>query len=551
MQQVWRADHMNKACCNRQWLRGILILLSFTLLSSAGISAQPWQTGGPLSEHQAAFDIRYYDISLRLAPDYQAISGHVTVHGDALTDGLQTIELDLISNYRVGHAESGGRQAGFRHEGNKLLIDLPEPANTGDRVAVRVVWSGKPPVAVRPPWDGGFNWSRDSEGNHWIGVSCQGEGAQIWFPNVVHPARRPDSASVRVTVPSPYVVASNGLLQSVDDPGNGFLTWNWKTRYPIHTYNINFSIGRYEVVEKPFRLEDGTEMPVVFYVLPGDAGNADGLIGMAKDMLRRLGRYYGEYPFRSEKFGIVQTDYLGMEHQTINAYGNNFNYTRINGEEYDWLLPHEMGHEWWGNKITVTDWADFWIHEGITTYTDALYLWDRFGPDAYHAKFNDYRRRITNRQPVIPGTDVTSKEVYNLDVYYKGAYFMHSLRHLMGDSLFFGTVRAFATDAARTYAHPTSTTDFRTFFEKRSGLDLEPFFDLYLYRTELPDVRILEDGDNSWLISIPNITFRLPVDVATVGDVLRLNLGPEPVQVASTVKPVVDPLNWYLWNSRP
>lgn len=524
-------------------------ILAMVLSLSEVTPAQTRSSGGPLSPLQQAFNVHYYDLNLRVAMDQQAISGHVDLYIIPDADTLTTIELDLVEEYRISYIEAGGRLTGFGRAGDKLYIYLTEPPAAGESFRIRVVYSGKPPVAVRPPWDGGFNWSKTTDGSHWVGVSCQGEGAQLWYPNVDHPARRPDSASVNVTVPEPYVVASNGLLKSVYDHGTGFLTYRWKTRYPIHTYNINISIAPYETYEKPMTLDDGSTMPVVFYVLPDDLDKAEGLVDMAIDMLTRLSKYYGEYPFSSEKFGIVQTDYLGMEHQTINAYGNRFNYTRINGEEFDWLLLHEMGHEWWGNKITITDWADFWIHEGITTYTDALYLWDRFGPEAYHAKFDDYRRRISNRQPVVPGSDMTSAEVYNLDIYYKGAYFMHSLRYLLGDDMFFAALRVFATDDSRTYSNYTSTSDFRTFFEQHTGTDLKAFFELYLYTTDLPQIQIEHAGSEQYIISIPNISFDMPMDVVTGGTQRRMLLGPEPVQVSSPEEPIVDPQNWYLKKS--
>jgi aminopeptidase N len=528
-----------------KFLRYFSVIAIFLSLSEASL-AQARSSGGPLSPNQEAFNVHYYDINLRVAMNQQAISGHVDLYIIPDADTLTKIELDLVEEYRISYIETGGRLTGFQRAGDKLFVHLTDPPAAGESFRVRVVYSGKPPVAVRPPWDGGFNWSKAPDGSHWVGVSCQGEGAQLWYPNVDHPSKRPDSASINVTVPEPYFVASNGLLESVLNHGTGFTTYRWKTRYPIHTYNINISIARYKRFEKPMTLNDGNTMPVVFYVLPDDLEKAEGLVDMAIDMLTRLGRYYGQYPFSSEKFGIVQTDYLGMEHQTINAYGNRFNYTRINGEEFDWLLLHEMGHEWWGNKITVTDWADFWIHEGITTYTDALYLWDRFGPEDYHAKFDDYRRRISNLQPVIPGEDMTSAEVYNLDLYYKGAYFMHSLRFLLGDEAFFKTLKAFTTDESRTYSNYTSTTDFRQFFEQHTGTELEAFFDLYLYTTDLPQIEIGQTAERQYQISIPNISFSIPMDVAIGGTVQRMLLGPEPVQVSSPEPPVVDPQNWYL-----
>jgi aminopeptidase N len=532
--------------CYRALVAFLICIPVSILLTSAAALAQDRHTGGPLSDIQSSFNVHYYDINLRIAMDYRAISGYVDIYIIPETDTLSRLEIDLVEEFRVSYVDISGRLMHFSREGDKLFVDLHRVPEIGESLKVKIYYSGKPPVAARPPWDGGFNWSTAPDGSHWVGVSCQGEGAKMWYPAVDHPSRRPDSASVNITIPAPYVVASNGLLQSVNEEANGNLTYRWKTRYPIHTYNINISIAKYKQFEKDFALENGSQMPVVFYVLPDYYDRAEELVDMAIDKLGRLRKYYGEYPFHEEKFGIVHTDYLGMEHQTINAYGNDFRYTVIDNESFDWLLLHEMGHEWWGNKITVTDWADFWIHEGITSYTDALYLWDRFGPGPYHSFFESRRRNITNNQPVVPGSDVNSKDVYVGDVYAKGAYFMHSLRFLLGDDVFFDALKAFVTDETRTYEHYTSTDDLRMFFEEWSGTGLEDFFNLYLYTTELPSIQIESAGSGRYSVNIPNITFSIPMDVEAGGEITRYELGPEPVVIRSDSRPVVDPQNWYL-----
>jgi aminopeptidase N len=137
-----------------------------------------------------------------------------------------------------------------------------------------------------------------------------------------------------------------------------------------------------------------------------------------------------------EKIGIVETPHLGMEHQTMNAYGNKFRYTQVGGKDFDWLLTHEFGHEWWGNKVTVKDWADYWIHEGICNFGDVLYTRELEGESAYLRRFQQMALNFRNQKPIIIGKDIDEETAYHDDIYGKGAFFMHTLRYVIGDSIF-------------------------------------------------------------------------------------------------------------------
>ncbi|MCH8566718.1 MAG: M1 family metallopeptidase [Balneolales bacterium] len=525
----------------------LFLLFSFVLFPQKGMT-QNWHTGGVLSEIQASTDIRYLDIRLTLDPDQRKLSGMVEVHLIAKKEGVDRAELDLIRNYTVSSVRANGEDLVFSHKDDKLFIELGSELSQTDALAVQISYSGQPHEAKRPPWEGGFTWSKDSNDYYWVGLSSQLEGGKLWLPVIDHPTSRADSASVRITLPKPYFVASNGLLQGVMPAQDGWHTYHWKTRYPIHYYNINITAGMFEIAETTYITETGAEMPVVFYVQEEFLPQAPGLLAKTIRKLEQLREYYGEYGFVDEKFGLVHTPYLGMEHQTINAYGNNFEYTSTSGGEYDWLLLHEMGHEWWGNLVTVSDWADFWIHEGITTFTDALYIWDFASPEEYYAKMKSYIPRIKNEMPIIPGENITSAEVYNHDVYYKGAYFMHSLMHIMGREVFLDAIAQFVDENRHGY---TSTKAFMTFFDLRTEIHLEPFFEQYLYKAALPTIVINADkaGEGKYLIHIESDTenLRIPVEIETSEGIIQVMLSQKPVEVLSTQMPEADPNGWYLW----
>ncbi|MFW6348192.1 MAG: M1 family metallopeptidase [Cyclonatronaceae bacterium] len=519
--------------------------------------------GGPLSELQQAFDVTYYEIDMAIFPDAQRIEAHVTAHIYALEPPVERIELDLAQNYDVAQVRlTRETKLDFEHVGDKLYVDLgPELELSEDAIIpITIVYYGNPPVAPRPPWEGGFTWSEDAQGRHWVGVSCQLEGAKVWLPVKDHPASRADSLRMAIDVPKPYTVAANGLHERTSESllSEDRHVWHWKTNYPTHNYNINITMGMFERHERAYRTRDGADMPVVFYVLEEDAHQAGQLLDMTVAKLEQLRHYFGEYGFTDEKFGLVHTPYLGMEHQTINAYGNDFEYTDIGGKRYDWLLLHEMGHEWWGNLITIDDWAEFWIHEGITTFTDALFLYDFYSPAVYYDKISEYIGNIRNHQPIIPGENLNSAEVYNHDVYYKGAYFMHTLMHLMGRPVFLEAIRSFAE--ANRYAY-SSTDALMKHFQRYTPHPLRPLFELYLYDVRLPEFQLTleEEGDegeqSQYVLELKNAgelqqahgeDLAFPLEIQTFRGLEQHTLGAEPIVIESATRPVVDPDAWYL-----
>jgi len=528
-----------------------LIILIILFLVYLFISHDRYQfrydSGGKLSTVQAKMDIISYDIALEIFPDDQALAGTVTVSLRSDGDGLETIELDLIDNYAVSAVTSDdGKNLEFEHDDGKLMIKSGKQISKIRPVSVAISYSGQPLEAIYPPWLGGFNWSLDSTGAYWIGLSCQSEGGDIWFPCKDHQSDKPDSVNLHITIPEPYYCAANGLLNRTTIPRPGYLTYHWVTHYPISNYNINISIGRYEILERLYETESATVMPVRYYVLPEARNGAGEHLEMAVDMLKTYRKYFGEYPFIREKFAIVQTDYLGMEHQTINAYGNEYKYREIDGFQFDQLMLHEMGHEWWGNKVTARDLADMWIQEGICTYGEALYIEDKLGTEAYHQYINQIKRRIINRNPIIPKREASENEVYQSDIYTKGAQLIHSLRFLLGDQKFFELIRTFATDSAYTYQNLVSTEDFVSLVGRYADTDYREYIETFLYTTDLIHVKIDSVDAETYQVSLPNIGFRLPMEVALGDSVIRTELGSESRIFQSREKPRVDPNRWYL-----
>lgn len=231
----------------------------------------------------------------------------------------------------------------------------------------------------------------------------------------------------------------------------------------------------------------------------------------------------------------------------MNAYGNKFHYTTIGGQDYDGLMNHEFGHEWWGNKVTAGDWADYWIHEGIGTFGDALYTREMEGEAAYERYFQRLVPRIRNDKPLVLGKDIEEEDAYHPDIYPKGAFFMHTLRYVLGDSLFFPTLRHLATDSASTYAHTTSTAYVEQLFNKASGMNLSPLFHLFLYTTQKLEIDVRQTAPNVYTIKLLNIDMPLPLDITTdAGTARRVVDNGKGLVVSSSTMPLVDPKAFYL-----
>jgi len=506
-----------------------------------------YSSGGLLSENQASFDVTYYDINLEVLLESEQIAGNTLIKLISVVDNLDLLEIDLINNYQVDSVLINNYPSKkFIHQRDKLWITLPNAVLKNEMVIINIFYSGSPPVAVRPPWQGGFTWDEDDDGNAWVSLSCQGEGAKIWFPCKDHPSDEPDSAAINITVPEKYFVAANGILKTKSTPREGYKTFHWFTQYPINNYLINFGVGVFEIVKGEYIAEKGLSVPVVYYVLPQKLDGANGLVDQTIDILTSYRKFFGEYPWVNEKCALMNTPFAGMEHQTLIAYGNDYQFSKINGFSYDELLLHELAHEWWGNKITVKDWSDFWIQEGIATYAECLYLLDKEGELAYHECMDISNRRIRNRKAIKSGNNIAAGDAYHSDIYSKGAAFMHSLRYVLGDSIFFSTLKEFATDSNYTYKNTVTTNDFLQLVNNNSGMDLTDLFDLYLSTTILPKIKIDSVATNTFEIAIPNIDFEIPMDVVFENKVERIYLGPEAIEIISRKWPQVDPLNWFL-----
>lgn len=536
-------------------------LLSHTLgLAQTAI----YDTGGPLMPEQAAYDVTFYDLAVQVFPDEQRIEGHVQVTA-RVVHPMYWLVLDLDTLLAVREVQllsaSGSKPVSFQRRGGKLWIDLGATHQPRQMVTVEVRYGGKPRPAPRAPWDGGFSWARTPSGAHWIATSCQGDGADVWWPVKDHVSDEPDSMALHVRVPNPLVAACNGRLLRSEPHPDGTTTWHWFISNPINVYNVALNIAPYRVIEDTLTCVNGERYPVVFYVLPEDYEKGQKLFPEILEHLQFYEKLLGPYPFRADKYGVAQTPHLGMEHQSIIAYGANFRNTSMTrGKDwgFDALHHHELAHEWWGNLVTNYDWRDMWLHEGFGSYMQPLYAEQRFGKEQYHAYMKSMRW-FANTLPIAPRESKTGKDIYRAPIYGKGAWVLHTLRFLMGDEAFFRALRRMAypdpamenlSDGRQTRF--ACTDDFRRICEAESGLALDWFFEVYLRQAALPVLYSrIENRTLSlrWESPVKDMPFLMPVEVEIQGKRQRLAIPAQglTLKLDKDDKPVVDPDGWLLF----
>ncbi len=482
-----------------------------------------YDSGGPLLPEQACFDVIHYDLDLHVSPSDSSINGKVQVRAKMVVPADE-IALNLDTLLKVRSVKLASQTPlPFTHFAGYIYIQLDRVYQPGEVILLEIPYGGKPRIAPRPPWEGGFTWAYTSEGSPWIATSCQTIGADVWWPCKDHVSDKPDSMDLHIRVPDPLVVASNGRLREIQQHQDGTSTYHWHSSQPISVYNVALNIAPYKLISDSVKSVAGDIYPVDFYVLPEDHEQGKKLFPEIIEHLKFYEKYLGPYPFRADKYGVAQTPHLGMEHQTIIAYGANFDNSSMTGIDwgYDALHHHELGHEWWGNLVTCSDWRDMWIHEGFCSYMQGLYQEELEGPVGLK-KYMARNKFFGNTLAIAPKAVRSTKQIYRAPIYNKGAWVLHSLRGLVGDSTFFQLLRRM------TYPNPewekttdgtqvrfVSTQEFIRLAESLSGKELEWFFDVYARQPRLPELEVYRIGDQleiAWK-SPESLPFPMPIEI--------------------------------------
>ena len=486
-------------------------------------------TDQPRATEQIAVRFDKADLTFQIKPADKAIDAVAVLDFTALTP-VEALMVELDTRFAVSSVQVDSQDipAGtWTNPEGRMTVPLGRTLEAGQTASLRIAYAGQPRVAPRAPWDGGFVWSTTPDGQPWIATAVQGEGCDLFWPCIDNALGEPGRVDLHITVPAGLAAPSNGRFIGTDFHADGTSTWNWSAAHP-NTYAIALNVGPYDQISDDYQSRFGNVVPISYWYLRGDDPNkVRALFDQFAPMLDFFESTVGPYPFGDEKMGVVETPHLGMEHQTINAYGNGY---QLDGRGFDWLLHHELSHEWFGNQLTNGNADDMWLHEGLGSYMQPLY--DRWlnGEQFMQASLLEQRRDLINRHPVVSGTDRAVAEVYEgengpgLDLYNKGSLISHSLRMLVGDEAFFRAVTrlVYGTATPRPGAFKPrygTTREFLALINEETGQDLGWFFDGYLYQAALPDLRQTRDGDGialEWVTS-NGAAFPMPVEIEVDG----------------------------------
>lgn len=427
--------------------------------------------------NRTCFDVRHYDICLTIDTDKKRISGKVSTRFDLVKES-EKIQIDLDPQFKIDSIKQGFQKLSYSRQATAVIITLISKERSQ---AITVYYQGKPISAKRPPWEGGFVWKTDKNGKPFVSVACEGAGAQTWLPVKAWLGDEPDSVSIHLNVPANLLGASNGNFVSVEEKETRKI-YSWQTSYLINPYNITFYVGDYKLIEQPYTCIDGEKMILKFYALSENFAKAETHFLQTQHILKVYEELFGKYPWAKDGYKLVESPFAGMEHQTAIAYGNGYKNER--NENYDYIILHETAHEWWGNAVSVADFSDVWIHEGMATYAEALYVEKTKGYQAYLRYVDWTTITVGNKKPVIGPSGVYYWNYKDGDPYVKGAAMLHTLRnHLQNDTLFFSILKTFFKEQCYKI---TTTRDFIELVNKMSGKDQTYFFDLYLYHRNSP-----------------------------------------------------------------
>lgn len=478
-------------------------------------------SGGILTPEQAAYDVKKYNINLKIDPANQVINGNVEIEG-LVVARISELVFDLqntlfISKIDLKYNNKEIRNIVFTHTLGKITLVIPDTFKVGSKFIANIFYSGKPKASVNPPWDEGTVWST-SASKPFVGIACEEEGADIWFPCKDHPSDEADSVDLKFIYPKDLKCISNGKELETFQIDSLWQCTHWLVTNPINNYDITFYLASYQKLQYDYTSITGEKLPIQIWILPKSIDLAQKQCPSFIGLIKFLEETCGPYPFRSDKLGIVQAPYLGMEHQTAIAYGDRF---VNNSYGFDYLFFHEFSHEWWGNLITCKDWKDIWIHEGFATYMEALIAEKIGGEAAYNSYIES--RYYTNAYVAYREVKSASNIFKNqYGIYFKGATVLHGLRNIMGDDKFFKFIKKCAyRDTAMIHEKKgkqcrlVDSEEIIAIANEVMGENLNWYFEVGLYNNTAPTLYAERSNDSLKLkwVAPKNLPYNSPVQV--------------------------------------
>ena len=502
---------------------------------------------GNLNENRSSYRVSFYDINIDFDIENKSLDGFVTIKAESKSDITQ-LQVDLAENLNIKSIIFQNKEVTFKREYDAVLIKFPKTIRKNNFFEFTVNYDGVPQNADNPPWAGGFTWSKDKDNRDWIAVSCEGEGARIWWPNKDHITAEGDSVRMTYTVPSNLVAVGNGKLRSVKNIGEK-TSYEWFVSNPINNYNISVQIGNYVAVQDTFIKDNQTHL-MNHYVLDYNKELASNFFPQSKEVIRFYEKYFGDYQWYEDGYKLIEVPYLGMEHQSAVTYGNGFSmYNGVRSKSWpmygviDPLIIHETGHEWFGNSVTASDPTHIWIHEGLQVYSESIYFEDKFNSYEVGVHYlNTIKNRIVNEIPIV-GNENENHWALHGDTYMKGAWVMHTLRSVINnDQIWFKILKEFMVENAKGFAN---TREFFNKVEENTGEDYWYFAEQYFYSPNQPVLEYYQDENNyhyRW-INV-NDNFIMPIDLLVNGSIKRVHPSKEFKKIGINKHAQIEVMDW-------
>lgn len=508
--------------------------LSYTLLFAASLSFGQFfekdkvftkqdTLKGSNTQFRNFWDVKKYDLSVE--PDYaqKSIKGNNKISFEIIKDVTNpTFQIDLQQPMKADKVEASFPVAEYKQDGDFIWIKTNKSFKKGEKYTIDVTYSGNPTIAKRAPWDGGWVFTKDENGNPWMSVADEGIGASIWLPTKDIWDDEPDNGVVmKIITPKDLVGVGNGRLISKKAEGDK-MAYTWEVKNPINAYSIIPNIGKYVNFKDTFNGEKG-KLDLDYWVIDYNLDKAKKQFQQVKPMLSAFEYWFGPYPFYEDSYKLVDSPYLGMEHQSNVAYGNAYQNGYLGqdlsgtgvGLNWDYIIVHESGHEWFANNITAKDQADMWVHEGFTMYSEVLFTekyMDKKSADIYAGGI---RNGIQNDVPIIGKYGVRNEG--SGDMYPKGASMLHTIRQVINnDAKFREILRGINKD----FYHQTVITEqIENYISKKSGIDFSSVFNQYLRTTKIPTLEYSQKGEElkfRYTNIIKNLKLPIIVDGITI-----------------------------------
>ena len=536
--------------------------LLFAILISGVSQAQMFEDPKPTkvdtlkgsnTEFRNFWDVKKYDIVLEPNFEAKSIKGSnkisLTIDKDVLNPVFQ---IDLQSPMKADKITASFPIADKKVDGDFIFISTKKKFKKGEKYTIDIDYSGNPVIAKHAPWDGGWMFTKDKNGNPWMTAADEGIGASIWLPVKDIWSDEPDNGiTFKIITPKDLVGVGNGKLIKQDNLGDK-KSWLWEVKSPINDYSIIPSIGKYVNFKDTFDGEKG-KLDLDYWVLDYNLDKAKKQFEQVKPMMKAFEHWFGPYPFYEDSYKLVESPHLGMEHQSNVAYGNKYQNGYLGrdlsgtgiGLKWDYIIIHETGHEWFANNITAKDQADMWIHESFTTYSETLFVDYVFGKADGNKYLQGLRGNIQNDKPII-GTYGIRNEGSG-DMYPKGANMIHTIRQVINnDEKFRQILRGLNKD----FYHQTVTaSQIQNYFSEKSGIDLKSIFDQYLTTIKIPTLEYKQNGNQltyKWTNVVPNL--KLPIRLAD-GQELKPTEEWQTATLKSSDELKVDP-NYYIFTKK-